>query len=513
MDSSQLAEIANVVHAKVKGSSFYVALRILPTAQREAMFAIYSFCRDVDDVADEPGPKDARRAELENWREDIDAVYRGKTTHRTQGLLGPTRQFGLKREDYIAVIDGMEMDLAGQMRAPDMATLDLYCDRVASAVGRLSVRVFGMEENDGIALAYHLGRALQLTNILRDIDEDAEIGRLYLPREALLAAGVVAIDPRQAVSDVRIAAACAPLAAKARGHFREITRDNGAYAEGPGAHAAPHVRGLRFHSDQARTTGLSAAARANTAEQIHDVWPAVALRNRLMREPVVHIVGAGLGGLAAAAKLASTGASVALHEAAGQGGGRCRSYHEPALDMDIDNGNHLVLSGNHATMEYLDLVDAKSQLVGPPEARFDFVDLTTRERWTLRPNSGPLPWWIFSRDRRVPGTNAFNYLQLGSLLFAKKGASIGEAISCSGPLYERLWRPLLLAALNTEPPEASAGLAASVIRETLALGGSACRPLIAANGLSSAFVDPALRMLQSRGAPIRFGQRLREIVV
>jgi squalene-associated FAD-dependent desaturase len=230
-----------------------------------------------------------------------------------------------------------------------------------------------------------------------------------------------------------------------------------------------------------------------------------------MREPVVHIVGAGLGGLAAAAKLASTGASVALHEAAGQGGGRCRSYHEPALDMDIDNGNHLVLSGNHATMEYLDLVDAKSQLVGPAEARFDFVDLTTRERWTLRPNSGPLPWWIFSRDRRVPGTNAFNYLQLGSLLFAKKGTSIGEAISCSGPLYERLWRPLLLAALNTEPPEASAALAASVIRETLALGGSACRPMIAANGLSSAFVDPALRMLQSRGAPIRFGQRLREI--
>jgi presqualene diphosphate synthase len=221
MDSSHLAQIAGAVHAKVRGSSFYVALRILPPAQREAMFAIYSFCRDVDDVADEPGPKDARRAELENWRGDIDALYQGKTTPRTEGLAGPTRQFALRREDYLAVIDGMEMDLTGQMRAPDWATLDLYCDRVASAVGRLSVRVFGMEEEEGVALAHHLGRALQLTNILRDIDEDAGIGRLYLPREALLAAGVAAIEPRQAVSDLRIAAACAPVAAKARAHFSE----------------------------------------------------------------------------------------------------------------------------------------------------------------------------------------------------------------------------------------------------------------------------------------------------
>ena len=224
MDSSQLAEIANAVHAKVRGSSFYVALRILPAAQREAMFAIYSFCRDVDDVADEPGPRDARRAELENWRSDIDALYRGTITHRTEALAGPTRQFGLLREDYLAVIDGMEMDLAGQMRAPDMAMLDLYCDRVASAVGRLSVRVFGMEENEGVLLAHHLGRALQLTNILRDIDEDAEIGRLYLPREALSAAGVVSIEPRQAVSDERIAAACAPVALKARNHFSQARK-------------------------------------------------------------------------------------------------------------------------------------------------------------------------------------------------------------------------------------------------------------------------------------------------
>jgi presqualene diphosphate synthase len=221
MDSSQLGEIANAVHAKVRGSSFYVALRILPAVQREAMFAVYSFCRDVDDVADEPGPTDARQAELERWRDDIAAMYHGKITHRTQSLEGPTRQFGLRREDFLAVIDGMEMDLSGLMLAPDFARLDVYCERVASAPGRLSVRVFGMPEEEGVALAHHLGRALQLTNILRDIDEDADIGRLYLPREALSAAGIGSLEPRQAVSDLRIGAACMPVVEKARRHFSE----------------------------------------------------------------------------------------------------------------------------------------------------------------------------------------------------------------------------------------------------------------------------------------------------
>jgi squalene-associated FAD-dependent desaturase len=230
-----------------------------------------------------------------------------------------------------------------------------------------------------------------------------------------------------------------------------------------------------------------------------------------MRRPVAHVVGAGLGGLAAAVSLAGAGAAVALHEAAGNGGGRCRSYHEPALDMEIDNGNHLVLSGNHATMRYLDMIGAQSELTGPAEATFPFIDLATRERWTLRPNSGPLPWWIFSPARRVPGTRALDYLALGGLLAAKTGATIGEAMSCSGPLYEKLWRPLLLAALNMEPAEASASLAAAVVKETLARGGRACRPLVAANGLSRAFVDPALRWLEAKGATIRFGRRLRQI--
>jgi hydroxysqualene dehydroxylase len=230
-----------------------------------------------------------------------------------------------------------------------------------------------------------------------------------------------------------------------------------------------------------------------------------------MRPGTVHVIGAGLAGLAAAVSLAAAGASVALHEAAGQAGGRCRSYYEPALGLEIDNGNHLVLSGNHATMRYLDLIGAKSQLGGPAEASFPFFDLMTRERWTLRPNAGPVPWWVFSPKRRVPGTHALDYFALGRLLLAKEGAAISQAMSCSGPLYERLWRPLLLAALNIEPAHASASLAAAVVKETLALGGRACRPLIAVNGLSRAFVDPALKMLEGKGAPIRVGRRLREI--
>ena len=228
-------------------------------------------------------------------------------------------------------------------------------------------------------------------------------------------------------------------------------------------------------------------------------------------EPTVHVVGAGLAGLSAAVKLAKDGAKVALYEGAGQAGGRCRSYYEPALDMEIDNGNHLVLSGNRETMAYADMLGTRGQLVGPVEAEFDFCDLGTGESWRLRPNSGRLPWWIFSDDRRVPGTKALDYLDLGKLLFTGKDSTIANAMPCSGLLYDRLWNPLLLAALNTEPPAASAGLAAAVVRESLALGGIACRPLIAEHGLSSAFVDPALALLERSGATIRTGARLRAV--
>jgi presqualene diphosphate synthase len=209
---------------RASGSSFYAAMRIMPREQREAMFEIYSFCRRVDDIADSPGPRDERLDQLNRWRADIDAIYAGKALTKARSLATPIRQFGLKREDFLAVIDGMEMDVVADVRAPDWNKLDLYCDRVASAVGRLSVRVFGLEEKAGVALAYHLGRALQLTNILRDIDEDAGIGRLYLPREALQQAGILTSDPKTVVSDPRLPQVCEQVIERARGHFAEADR-------------------------------------------------------------------------------------------------------------------------------------------------------------------------------------------------------------------------------------------------------------------------------------------------
>jgi phytoene synthase len=203
------------------GSSFYAAMRILPRGQREAMFQIYSFCRQVDDIADSDGPRPERLAALQQWRDDIDALYQGHPPARLQDYVGSVRRFDLQREDFLAVVDGMEMDVPQDIQAPDLATLDLYCDRVASAVGRLSVRVFGLARDDGVLLAHHLGRALQLTNILRDVDEDADIGRLYLPLEGLLHAGITSTDPRKVISDPALPKVCAPLAERARAHFEK----------------------------------------------------------------------------------------------------------------------------------------------------------------------------------------------------------------------------------------------------------------------------------------------------
>src|ERR1700722_8929464 len=194
-------------------------MRILPRAQREAMFEIYSFCRAVDDIADDPGPRDPRRGQLAKWRADIDAVYRDAAPAAPARLAQAVRTFDLRREDFIAIIDGMEMDVVADIRAPDQPTLDLYCDRVACAVGRLSVRVFGMEREAGLALAHHLGRALQLTNILRDLDEDAGMGRLYLPREALRDAGIAGSEPHAVLADPALDRACAPIIARAQNPF------------------------------------------------------------------------------------------------------------------------------------------------------------------------------------------------------------------------------------------------------------------------------------------------------
>jgi len=216
------AVLAQSNQASASPSSFYAAMRILPAAQRDAMFLIYSFCRQVDDIADSDLPVERKRADLQLWHSDIDAVYAGKAPAALAGYPATIKQFDLQREDFHAVIDGMEMDArAADIRAPDWPTLDLYCDRVASAVGRLSVNVFGLARTDGVALAYHLGRALQLTNILRDIDEDAAIGRLYLPREALTAAGITTSDPATVAAHADLTKACEPVIARTRLHYQE----------------------------------------------------------------------------------------------------------------------------------------------------------------------------------------------------------------------------------------------------------------------------------------------------
>jgi squalene-associated FAD-dependent desaturase len=209
--------------------------------------------------------------------------------------------------------------------------------------------------------------------------------------------------------------------------------------------------------------------------------------------------------------LAQAGEAVVVHEAAGQAGGRCRSYHDPALDMEIDNGNHLLLSANHAALDFLRTIGAADRLDGPAHADFPFVDLKTGERWTLKIGDGRLPLWIFDKQRRVPGTRPTDYLALARLLLPPRDAAVADVIACRGLLYDRLVGPLLLAALNTAPAEGSAALAAAVLRETVAVGGRACRPLIARDGLGPTFIAPALDHLARRGARVGFGRRLRAI--
>ena len=220
MTATTAAAPVKTTEQQASGSSFYAAMRLLPPAERAAMFAIYGFCRVVDDVADEPGPTpEERRAELDVWRADVAALYAGRPRERIAYLAEHVERFGLKQDDFLTVIDGMQMDVDGPIIAPSYADLDLYCDRVASAVGRLSVRIFGMPEQPGITLAYHLGRALQLTNILRDLDEDAGMGRLYLPAEALVAAGIESREPRAVVDDPRVDDACRWVSVKAHEQY------------------------------------------------------------------------------------------------------------------------------------------------------------------------------------------------------------------------------------------------------------------------------------------------------
>jgi squalene-associated FAD-dependent desaturase len=224
----------------------------------------------------------------------------------------------------------------------------------------------------------------------------------------------------------------------------------------------------------------------------------------------VHIIGAGISGLSAAVRLANADCRVVVHEATQQAGGRCRSYFDAATNLTIDNGNHLLLSGNRHATAYARAIGTEAGLVGPQRAQFPFVDLATGQRWQLDLGEGRLPLWVFDEARRVPDTGLLDYLALMPLIWASPRKLVGDTIPCEGTLYRRLVQPLLLAALNVDPPEGSAGLAGAVVRETLLAGGQACRPLIARDGLSAVLVEPAIKLLRDKGASIQFGHELRE---
>lgn len=226
----------------------------------------------------------------------------------------------------------------------------------------------------------------------------------------------------------------------------------------------------------------------------------------------VHIIGAGLAGLAAAVRLTQAGRAVVVHEATAQPGGRCRSYYDHVTDMVIDNGTHLLLSGNHAALDYLRAIGADALLEGPGTAEFEFVDVPSDARWTVRLNNGVVPWWIFAKSRRVPQTRARDYLPLMRLMWASGDRPLNELMTCSGPLYQRLVEPLFLAALNVRPVHGSGKLAGALVRETLALGGKACRPLIAPDGIGNAFVEPALRWLKDHDVPVMLHHSLHALL-
>jgi len=225
------------------------------------------------------------------------------------------------------------------------------------------------------------------------------------------------------------------------------------------------------------------------------------------------VAGAGLAGLSAATILAARGVSVTVIEGAGQAGGRCRSYFDPAMDSVIDNGNHFVLSGNRAVMDYVRTIGAEDALIKLDETGVSFVDFRDGARWRIAPNDGVIPFWMFDKNRRVPGTKIQDYLALVKLMMADRSKRIADVLSCRGVLWDRLLHPFFLGALNCEPKIASVALAGAIVRGSFARGGQAYRVRIAHPTLAAAFVDPALAFLDGKGATVRLGARLRGLTL
>src|SRR5690606_8619533 len=225
-----------------------------------------------------------------------------------------------------------------------------------------------------------------------------------------------------------------------------------------------------------------------------------------------HIVGAGLGGLSAAVDLADAGYNdIRFYEAAKAAGGRCRSFVDTVLNIMVDNGSHLLLSGNWAAIAYLEKIDGLKEMT-LCEAEIPFADTKSGQRWTLRPNSSRVPWWIFDQKRRVPDTKPTDYLApLGLLRAINQSRLVGDVMDTDTSLYKRLWRPVMLAALNVEPAEADAQMAFHLFKETFGGGGAACKPIIAHKGMSSAYIDPAIAYLEARGGSFQYGRTLRGI--
>ncbi len=401
------------------------------------------------------------------------ALYQGRAPGPAIFLQDAIARYHLRQQDFLAVIDGMEMDVAEDIRAPDLATLDLYCDRVASAVGRLSIKVFGMEEDPGFALAYP-SRPRAATD-----EHSARSRRGRRHRPALSAARIswlmrVFRPTSRGRPSARplIDKACRIVAARAHDHYREASRILAKHPKG--RIAAPRLMGAVYSGYFPRWSARAGRPRARAfAGQGRASPHRFAPRIVRMTLGTTYVIGAGLSGLSAATALVSAGRKVELIEAADQAGGRCRSYFDSTLGRVIDNGNHLVLSGNHATFDYLRTIGAENGLIGPDRAEFTFADLVPTQRWTITPNDGPFAWWVLSQKRRVPGTRAGDYLGLTGLLFANRKKRVQDAMTCKGVLWERLLDPFLLAALNTKPEIGSAALAGAIVRETLAKGGRA----------------------------------------